>query len=197
MDLINLIINEDPNDGSGVSAIALVDAPAIESGFHAFNSQKLVKHTIFLGTNKGNYTPIEGDKQILAGALMIPDIEIYRKEGEKEFNVSFTSETIKQIQEKFALRNANTAINQMHNNDTPVNGGLIQHFIIDRKTGVMPPFKSDLPDGTWYGYIKVNDKAVWDNFIKTGIYTGFSVEGNFYEQPSDSFLADLEKVLNK
>ncbi len=196
MELIELIINENPEDQSGVSAIALVDSPAIESSFHAFKNQ-LKKHTIFLGTNKGNYQPIEGDKQILAGALMIPDIEIYRKEGDKEFNVTFTSETIKQIQEKFALRNSNTSINQMHNNATPVNGGLIQHFIIDKKQGINAPFGQDLPDGTWYGYIKVNDKAVWDNFIKTGIYTGFSVEGNFYEQPADEFITELEKVLNK
>ena len=71
----------------------------------------------------------------------------------------------------------------MHQSNKPVNGTLIQQFIIDRKMGIMPPLGQDhLEDGTWYGYIKVKDKAKWEQYIKTGIYTGFSVEGNFYEE---------------
>lgn len=203
MEVINLFINENPEDKSGVSAIALVDSPAIEEGWVAFNKQnpdsQLVKHTIFLGSEKGNYQPVEGDKQILAGALMVPNKQIYRKDGEREFNVTFTPEVIKSIQEKFALSNRNTAINQMHNSATPVNGGVIQHFIIDRKSGVMPPKGFDnLEDGSWFGYIKVNDKGVWDNFVKTGIYTGFSVEGYFYEKKemANDFLKQIEEFVS-
>lgn len=198
MELINLIISDDPNDKSGVSAIALVDSPAIEEGWMAFNKQnpnaKLVKHTIFLGSEKGNFNPVQGDQQILAGPLMIPNKEIYRKDGEREFNVIFSTEMVKKIRDKYSLSNRNTAVNQMHNNATPVQGGLIQHFIIDRKRGIMPPKGFEhLEDGTWYGEIKVNDKSVWDTFVKTGIYTGFSVEGHFYEQPDPGDEQDDEE----
>lgn len=200
MELINLFVKD--NDDSGVSGIALVDAPATEASWTAFNSHTpvLKKYSIQLGANKGNFNAVSGDKQILAGALMIPNKQIYRKEvdpetqKEREFEVVFTPDTIAKIQEKFAISNRNTAINEMHNSNMPVKAAVIQHFIIDRKAGINPPFGEDLPDGTWYGYIKLFDKEKWDTFIKTGIYTGFSVEGQFYEQPVKS-LSEAEETL--
>lgn len=198
MELIDLYIKE--GDESGVSGIALVDSPAIEMGWNAFNSQKMKRYVLELGSQKSNFNQVVGDQQVLAGALMIPDKKIYRKdkdeEGkEKEYEVVFSVDTVKKIQEKFAISNSNTAINEMHNKNMPVKAGLIQHFIIDRKAGINPPFGEDVPDGTWYGYIKVFDKSKWDTFIKTGIYTGFSVEGYFYEQPASDALTSDENDL--
>lgn len=189
MELINLYIED--GDESGVSAIALVDAPAIEQPFFAFNKQRnLKKYKIQLGSQKGsNFKPVNGDLQVLAGALMIPDLEIYRNEtledgSTKEYNVTFTAKTINQIVQKAAKDNINNSVNHMHDNTKPVNAVLFQSFIINRELGIMPPLGQDhLPDGTWFGFIKVNDINVWNEFIKTGIYTGYSVEGMFYEEP--------------
>ena len=189
MELINLFIED--GDESGVSAHAIVDSPATEEWFFAFNKKRnLKKYIIQLGSQKtASFKPVTGDLQVLAGALMIPDIEIYRNETlpdgtVKEYNVRFTKETINQIVQKFSASNINTAVNEMHDPSKPVNAVLFQHFIINRELGVMPPLGQDhLPDGTWFGFIKVKDKAFWDAFIKTGIYTGYSVEGLFYEEP--------------
>jgi len=190
MELIRLFISEDLADKSGVSAIALVDSPAIEEGWMAFlkanQDTKLKRYSIQLANQKGDFAPV-GDQQLLAGALMVPNKKILRKEGDREFEVYFTPDDIKKIQEKFALSNINTSLNQMHNNSFPVAGGVVQHFIIDRKQGIMPPLGQEhLEDGTWFGYIKVKDKSKWEEYIKTGIYTGFSVEGFFYEESEKS-----------
>lgn len=189
MELINLFIEE--GDESGVSGVALVDSPAIEEGFFAFNKKRnLKKYQIQLGSQKtASFKPITGDLQVLAGALMIPALEIYRNEvlpdgSTKEYNVQFTKETINQIVQKFSASNFNNSVNHMHDPNKPVNAVLFQHFIINRDLGVMPPLGQDhLPDGTWFGFIKVKDLNVWNEFIKTGIYTGYSVEGLFYEEP--------------
>jgi hypothetical protein len=66
--------------------------------------------------------------------------------------------------------------------------------------GVNPPLGQEhLKDGTWFGFIYIGDKNVWDEYIKTGIYTGFSVEGNFYEsvatELSDEFCAHFLSVI--
>ena len=199
MELINLFINEDFEDKSGVSAIALVNEPATESGWVAFNKQsKLKKYSIQLASQKGDLIPVDADKQMLFGAFMIPDIKIPRIDPEtgKQFNVVFTKDTIKKISEKFALSNINTNINEMHNNDMPVKGGVVQHFIIDSANGINSPYGLNLVDGTWAGFIKVADKSKWDSFIKTGIYTGFSVEGFFYEQPVKSLSEAEESLFN-
>ena len=189
MELINLFIED--GDESGVSGVALVDSPAIEEGFFAFNKKRnLKKYQIQLGSQKtASFKPITGDLQVLAGALMIPALEIYRNEvlpdgSTKEYNVQFTKETINQIVQKFSASNFNNSVNHMHDPNKPVNAVLFQHFIINRDLGVMPPLGQDhLPDGTWFGFIKVKDPNVWNEFIKTGIYTGYSVEGLFYEEP--------------
>lgn len=189
MELIDLFIED--GDESGVSGIAIVDSPATEEGFFAFNKKRnLKKYQIQLGSQKGSvFKPVTGDLQVLAGALMVPDIEIYRNEtlkdgSTKEYNVQFTKETINQIVQKFSSSNFNNSVNEMHDPNKPVNAVLFQHFIINRELGVMPPLGQDhLVDGTWFGFIKIKDVKVWNEFIKTGIYTGYSVEGLFYEQP--------------
>lgn len=181
MELINLYIDPNPNDTSGVTAQAIVDAPATEEGFFAFGKQPLTKVMFQVG---GDFKPLKGDKQILMGVLMEPNKEIPRMDGDKKYLVRFTPETIEQIVEKFSAKNINTAINQMHDSTRPVDAVLFQHFIINRDMGIMPPLGQDhLPDGTWFGVVKIKDKNIWDTFIKTGIYKGFSVEGFFYEEP--------------
>lgn len=181
MELINLYIDPNPNDTSGVTAQAIVDAPATEEGFFAFSKQSLTKVMFQVG---GDFKPLKGDKQILMGVLMEPNKEIPRMDGDKKYLVRFTPETIEQIVEKFSAKNINTAINQMHDSTRPVDAVLFQHFIINRDMGIMPPLGQDhLPDGTWFGVVKIKDKNIWDTFIKTGIYKGFSVEGFFYEEP--------------
>ena len=87
----------------------------------------------------------------------------------------------------------------MHDPMKPVNAVLFQHFIINRELGVMPPLGQDhLPDGTWFGFIKVKDVDIWNSFIKTGTYTGYSVEGLFYEEPviSDKEAEFIKSIVN-
>ena len=115
LELIELFINPDPKDGSGATAIATVDNPAINQNYFAFNSS-LKKYNIQLSSNKDVFKPVDGDKQILAGALMIPEMEIYRVDDAtgKEYNVKFTKDTIEQIVKKFSQLNFANNINQMH-----------------------------------------------------------------------------------
>lgn len=184
--LIDLFIEEDDKDKSGVTATATVDNPAIEQGYFAFSKQPKT-YRINLGSQKGGgFKPVSSDKQILAGALMIPNLEIFRVDDKtkQEYNVKFTPETIEQIVKKFARNHFNTNVNEMHDPNKMIKDAyMYQWFIINREMGVMPPLGQDhLPDGTWWGFIYIGDKKVWDEFIKTGIYTGFSVEGHFYEK---------------
>ena len=196
MELIDLYIDENLEDNSGVNGIATVDSPAIEQGYFAFNKTKKTLR-LTLGTNKGNFAPISADRQILAGALMIPDMEIYRNDNGKEYNCRFTKDTIQKIVKKFSILGYNNSINEMHDLSKPINNSVLyQHFIIDRAMGINPPLNQNhLPDGTWFGFVYVGDKKVWEDFIKTGIYTGFSVEGNFYEQTVSELSEDEAKAI--
>jgi hypothetical protein len=81
----------------------------------------------------------------------------------------------------------------------PVKGAyLLSHFIIDSKLGIKTPDGfTPAPDGSWFGYVKIEDDAVWD-MAKKGDIKGFSVEGYFNDKKVDEAEQnEYEELKNK
>lgn len=166
--IYKLVINPDMDDDSEVDYVALVDRPAIQKNFLAFNER--LKFEI-----------ISEDKQILSGALMLADVPIYRNNEEfGEHYVVFDAGTIQQIAEKFFKRGYQSNVNEMHNPNKSVDGvTMFESWIVNREQGKMPiKGFDDAKDGSWFGSYKVDNKDVWDK-VKSGEFQGFSVEGIF------------------
>ena len=49
----------------------------------------------------------------------------------------------------------------------------------------------DLPVGTWMVSMKVNNDDVWENYVKTGKVSGFSIEGYFTDKVNMSELNQI------
>lgn len=167
--LYELYINE--ADDTGVNFVALVDDPAIKKGWKAFkNGQKFVA---------------DADRHIISGPLMIADMPIYRCDKDKgEYYAKFSAATIQKIVEKYFRSGFTSNVNKMHESDQQVRGVyMFESIIIDPSRGINTPTGFDeLPQGSWFGSFKVENQDVWENFVKTGEFTGFSVEGLFYEK---------------
>jgi (2Fe-2S) ferredoxin len=160
-----LEINEDEDSALEVNYTALVDKPAIQRDFHYFNSKKRFE--------------FNSERGIVSGALMIPDMPIYRFTPEQgEFYVMFTKETILKIVKKVFKKGMQNNFNIMH--DQPVEGiTMFESFISDASRGIQPmKGHEDLPDGTWYGSAFVENEDLRKQ-IKEGKFKGFSVEGYF------------------
>lgn len=69
--IVELVLN-DEDILSGVEAISIVSAPAIEENFIT-----LSKEQTFLAK-------VDGEKRILMGAALVPNKMIYRRRGEEE-----------------------------------------------------------------------------------------------------------------
>ena len=60
----------------------------------------------------------------------------------------------------------------------------------------------NLPDGTWFGFVKVENDKIWNEYVKTGKLKGFSVEGNFSEkvnfstENNNTIMSDLKEKFN-
>lgn len=125
------------------------------------------------------------DKQIISGAAMIPDKPIYRrgKDGE-EYNVVFSKETIQKIVERYFKNQYGTNFNLQHKKNMLADGVyLIESFIIDSERGIKTPEGFDeLPDGSWFISCKVDNEDIWNDYIKSGKFKGFSVEGLFTDR---------------
>ena len=76
-----------PTDESGVSFVSMVDEPAIERAWMAFESHKRTLFKTAVAT-----------KQMVSGPLMIADLPIFRTDPKiGDFYVMFDAQTIEQI----------------------------------------------------------------------------------------------------
>jgi hypothetical protein len=174
----------------GIDATALVENPAIQRNWMAFKEHKSYE---FKTHNE--------EKRILAGALMVADFPMYRNMNGKEFFVKFSSETIEQLADRMVLNNKLTAFNFEHDAKKELADMHIQQFfIINTELGVNTPIGfEELPNGSLFAFVKVNNEQVWNDYVKTGIVKGFSIEGNFAtkeEFSEQTFLKEFQTIIN-
>jgi hypothetical protein len=154
-------------DDGGVFTISLVDEPAIEVGWI-----KLSKEIKFVTQS--------AEKRILFGPLLIPNQPIYRNDNGKEFYIVFSKETIEKIRDNYFENSNHDSFNGQHISDLKVNGTMVESFISNKSLGLLPPQQfAELPEGTWFGSVKIKDDAIWNKYVKTNVFTGFSIEGKF------------------
>lgn len=185
--IYKMIINDE--DATGVDFIALVDRPAIEVNWHKFS-------------DKQRFKTIDAEKRIVSGALMVADMLIYRFDAERgEYYCTFDKETIYSIVKKYFKQGFTSNVNAMHESTKQLSDiYLIESFLIDTDRGINTPNGFDtLPNGSWFGSFKVDNEQVWDEYITTGIFKGFSVEGMFnMELDTDNLaheMTELAKVI--
>ncbi len=186
IEVFELVIDTD--DESGVTAIALVDQPAIESNWMAFSKQSEYKFNIK-----------DEEKRIIEGYFMVADLLIPRigENGEKFF-VKFSAKTIEQIREKQSRLGLNNNFNLMHDPRQIAEGVyMLDNLIIDNERGKVAPKEFEkVPNGSLWGSAKVDNDEIW-NSIKEGEFTGFSVEGMFKQLEPVTMDEDLINKLRE
>jgi hypothetical protein len=184
MRIVELIIDE-KEDLSGVEAISVVEFPAIEENFIALNQQlQLAK--------------VDDEKRILMGAALIPNKNIYRRNGEDEYYIFFSDATVKKASELFLMnsnQNNATLEHQKKINDLSV----VESWIVeDTEMDKSKKYGLNAPVGTWMVSMKVNNDTIWNDFVKTGKVKGFSIEGYFADKLEMSLQKEQEEeLLNK
>ena len=147
-------------------AISLVEYPAIESDFVALAEQKEEKVQAFLESD---------EKHLVVGAVLIPDKEIYRNDGENEYYISFTKESIEKMSQDFLKDYRQKDVTLDHqdyaNEVTVVESWIVMDSYKDKANAL----GINVPEGTWMCSMKVNNVDVWER-IKSGELKGFSVE---------------------
>jgi hypothetical protein len=183
MNIIELIIDEKDQD-AGISAVSVVNSPAIEENFIA-----LKKHELEL-------KEVSEEKRILMGAALIPNKQIYRQNGKEEYYIYFSEKTVRQASELFLMRGNQNNATYEHKQE--LNGmSVVESWIIeDEKTDKSRLYDFNLPKGTWMISMKVNNEQVW-NDVKEGKVKGFSIEGYFADKLEMSMLSEEDLLLEK
>ena len=127
----------------------------------------------------------DDEKRIIVGAAMIPNKMIHRfDELGNMYYVFFSKASIKKMADKFLKQKRTDETSVEHDG---VKLGSDKVYITESWVSEDPikdksaAYGFNLPAGTWYVSMKVDDPSVW-NMIKKKALTGFSVEGLFAEK---------------
>ncbi len=185
MKLIELILDE--NDlASGIEAISLVENPAIEVDFIALKKQEAIK-----------LAEVNKEKRILMGAALIPEKPIYRRDGDDEYYIFFSKETIVQASQMY-LKNGNQGQSTLEHEENITGVTVVESWIVeDEIQDKSRKFGLDSPVGTWMVSMKIDDDTIWNDYVKTGAVKGFSIEGVFADKLAKQVKADEEEELLK
>ena len=185
MKTIELYIDEE-NEFSGIEAISVVENPAIEEDFIALKKQQV------------KLAEVDKEKRILMGAALVPNKKIYRTNGEDEYNIFFSEDTVRKASELFLSRGKQN--NSTLEHDVKLNGlSVVESWIIeDKKKDKSKKYGFNLPIGTWMVSVKVNNDEIWNDFVKEGKVKGFSIEGFFADKlddrPRESVEEDFDEM---
>jgi len=185
MDVIRLTL---PDGDNLEFQIALVDEPAIESNFMAFNKQ-----------NHFQFKEVDKSERKLMGYFMIADFEILRIDQKRgAYKVVFDKKSIDKIVENFSFNGLNRNMNEMHQTGKLSEGVyVLNQWQIDSAKGIKAPdgFKTEA-DGSWFGVVKCNNEEIYQKALN-GTFNGFSIEGKFIEEAIDKyFKTDIDEFLN-
>ena len=168
MRIVELILDEEQE--IGIEAISVVESPAIEEDFIALKTQEF------------KLAEVDKEKRILMGALLIPNKPIYRRNGEDEYYIYFSKDTVLKASQMYLMQGKQNNSTLEHQYD--INGlSLVESWIVEDKVhDKSVKYGMDLPVGTWMGTVKVNNETIWNEFVKTGKVKGFSIEGYFADK---------------
>ena len=147
-------------------AISLVYEPAIEETLVALEKQNEVKVQL-----------ANEEKHMVYSAVLVPDKDIYRFDGENEYYVNFTKESIEKMSQDFMKEYRQHEVTLDHE-DMANEVCIVESWIktdMYKDKSVALGLNENLPIGTWFAGMKVNNVEVWDR-VKSGELRGFSVE---------------------
>ena len=174
-------------------AISMVEMPAIEEGFVALAKDE----------EKIEVQLSDDVKHMVYGAVLIPDKDIYRNNGEQEFYISFTKESIEKMSQDFMKEYRQQEVTLDHediaNEVCVVESWLKADQFKDKSVAL--GLNDQLPIGTWFCGMKVNNIETWER-IKAGELNGFSVESmisleEFGKQNNDNMIETNDMFWDK
>ena len=156
-------------DSSDVYAISLVEEPAIEIDYVAFDKDKETKPNLKFIEDKQN------EKFMILGPALVPDKNIYRNYDGNEFYVSFSAECIEKLSYKFMKTCYGDGCFTKDHESFAQGCSLAESWIKTSENDKSVDYGFDCPIGTWFVAAKIDSIELWES-IKKGERKGFSIE---------------------
>lgn len=175
------------DSAEGIVRISLVDFPAVESNWVAFNKEQ----------KKLSYSIENEDERMILGVVMRADFPIYRRDDDGyEYYIMYDKDTIKTMAEKLMVDGYQNRIDTMHNGNEVDGVNLLQLFIKDTEKGINPTNFEDIEDGSLFAQYKVENDEIWEK-VKDGTFQGFSLEGYFTVEKQNKLEKNNKSIMSK
>jgi len=179
LETVELYIDESKIE-DGIDAISFVKQPAIEENFIALSKHKV------------EFKSIDDEKRVIVGLALVPDKKIYRRNGDKEFNIIFNKDTVKQASHLY-LKRLKVNNTTLEHKTTTEGVSVVESWIVeDAKNDKSNLYGLNAVEGAWVVVMKVDNDEVWKD-VKDGTYLGLSIEGIFSDKKED--LTAIDEVL--
>jgi len=176
-------------NSKGVFAISLVNEPATEETFIAMSKDEVAV----------KLAKINEEQRILMGLVLQPNQMIYRNDGENEYQMFFSADTIKEYSHNFFK--SGFQLNSKLEHDTTIEGvTFVESWLVaDPKIDKSATFGMEYPVGSWMVSMKVDNDDIWNNYIKTGELQGFSIDAmvELEEVKEFNFKTNIDMSENK
>lgn len=159
---------------SDVFGISLVQDPAIEVNYVALSKEKPLQVLLE-----------KEDKHIIVGCALVPDKPIYRRDGDEEFYIQFSAETIEKLAHQYLANDRVYSFTTDHE-DVANDVYIIETWLKTSENDKSKDYGLDAPIGSWMVMAKVENEDIWKR-IRENELQGFSVEA----------VVDLKEINNK
>ena len=192
-------------DNSLMLAVSFVKNPAIESKFLALEKEE----------EKQKYVTLKDDyRRVVYGAVLRPDMPIYRRDGDEEYYLQFDKEAIEVLAEKFMVQGRVQNFTEAHKKEVDGVSVIEVWTKVDQihDKSIALGLDPTLEVGTLFFGAKVYNDDIWQKVLD-GSYAGYSIEAivdvnelQFEEQtPTETVVEEpvvevkesvLDKILN-
>lgn len=163
-------------------------AKAKEIGCDSYHEHELNGKTVYMPCEKhteATDSVLESfaatdEKQEILSPLMVPNKLIKRVDDEgEEYFVYFTKETIKKLAHKAMKDEVIHRVNIEHDGNLIDDIFMTETWLKESDEDKSNNYGYNLPVGTWFAKYKIDNKEIWNDYIKSGKVLGLSVEGVF------------------
>lgn len=176
------------DEQDGLLIMSLVEYPATDIEWQAYSKddKKQVKFSV------------DEDRHLLRGVVMLADTLIYRVNGDYEYYIKYTKETLEKMAEKMLSDHTFNTVDIEHDHNMLGEGDaeLRELFIKDVEKGINPVGFENVPDGSLLCTYHIENEDIWRR-VKNGEFRGFSLEGLFSIKEAEDFNKHNKKKENK
>ena len=184
LETFELFIDESREE-DGIEAISLVEFPAIEENFVALSKHKV------------EFKTVDTEKRVIVGLALVPDKPIYRRSGDKEYNIIFSKETVRKASELYLKRLKLNNATLEHDEQMTSGVSVIESWIVeDPSKDKTALYGLNAVKGAWAVTMKIDNDEVWED-VKSGKYLGLSIEGMFSDRAEDVEEVEASEVLEQ